>query len=135
MQLINKTKYIIKDLLTHGLISEDRVDEAERIINQQGKFSKELKVKESILYYLKAYSSSFVTEADLDTVYSNILAKFKEGVDIANEHVKVEVIAYLKKESKSNSEEYPWDKFFNDFSEVFNTPPKKVINRYTLYKN
>ena len=113
--MLNKTDYVIKELIEKGLINQEKVDEVTKVINSEGKLSKEYQLKKTILDYLTYNSSSPVTEADIDAVYSATQARYKNGVEITKEHIKVEVMLYLDKEKKASKS--PLDDLFN---EVFN---------------
>ena len=115
--MLNKTTYVIQELIDKGLINKDQVDEVTKIINSEGKLSKEYQLKKTILDYLTWNSSSPVTEADIDAVYSATQARYKEGVEITKQHIKVEVMVYLDKEKKANKS--PLDELTNTFQEVF----------------
>lgn len=114
---LNKTKYIVAELIEKGIVSEDKAEAAALIINNEGKFNKEYQTKQTILKYLETYSSSLVKEADLEAVYSAIQAKFKEDAELTSEDIKTQAHNYLNKEGKYKLPAYVnvVDEFFTSF--------------------
>lgn len=98
--MLNKTKYIVAELIEKSIVSEDKAEAAAFIINNEGKFNKEYQTKKIIHSYLVDYSSSIVKEADVEAVYSIINSKFKDDAELTNEDIKAQAYNYLLKESK-----------------------------------
>ena len=128
--MLNKTDYVIKELIEKGLIKETQVDEVTKVINNEGKLSKEYQLKKIILDYLTYNSTSPVTEADIEAVYKATQDRFKEGVEITKEHLKVEVMIYLAKEKKANKD--PLDELTDSFYKLFNKTPCRSGKPYFM---
>ena len=98
--MLNKTKYIVDELIEKGIVSKEKAEAAALIINNEGKFNKEYQTKKSIHNYLTDYSSSIVKEADVEAVYSIIKGKFRDDAELTNEDIKAQAYNYLLKENK-----------------------------------
>lgn len=119
---LNKTKYIVAELIEKGIVSEEKAEAAALVINNEGKFNKEYQTKQTILKYLETYSSSLVKEADLEAVYSAIQAKFKEDAELTSEDIKTQAHNYLNKEGKYN-DKYKLPAYVNVVDEFFTSFP------------
>jgi carbamoylphosphate synthase small subunit len=97
---LNKTHYIVAELIERGIVSENKAKAAALIINNEGKFNKEYQTKKVIHSYLVEYGSSIVEEADVEAVYSIIKSKFKDDAELTNEDIKAQAYSYLIKENK-----------------------------------
>jgi len=97
---LNTTPYIVQELLDKGYISSDNKDKVAEVLANEGKLSKEYQVKSKILNYLEYFSGSLVKEVDVNSIYSNIKAKFKEDAELENGDIRYQVLDYLKKEKK-----------------------------------
>ena len=100
---LNKTKYIVAELIEKGIISKDKSEAATLIINNEGKYNKEYQTKKVIYSYLVDWSNSLIKEADVEAVYSIIKSKFRDEVELTNEDIKSQVYSYLSKENKYNN--------------------------------
>jgi hypothetical protein len=97
---LNTTPYIVQELLDKGYISADNKDKVAEVIAGEGKLSKEYQIKSKILNYLEYFSGSLVKEVDVNSVYSDIKAKFKEDAELEDGDIRYQVLNYLKKENK-----------------------------------
>lgn len=97
---LDNTKYIVEDLISKGLVTSDNKDKVADVIAAGGETNKEYQTKKWILHYLEYYSGSLIEEADIDAVYSTIKSKYKEDFKLEKEHIRFDVLSYLKKENK-----------------------------------
>lgn len=119
---LDKSKYIVQELVEKGLLPDDKVEEAIKVISNEGKFNKEYQTKQTILKYLETYSNSLVKEADLEAVYSAIQAKFKEDAELTSEDIKTQAHNYLNKEGKYN-DKYKLPAYVDLVDEFFTSFP------------
>lgn len=97
---LNTTPYIVQELLDKGYITDDNKDKVAEIIAGEGKLNKEYQIKSKILSYLNTFAKGLVKEVDVNSVYSDINAKFKDPTILEDEEIKYQVLSYLKKEKK-----------------------------------
>jgi hypothetical protein len=98
--MLNKTKYIVDELIEKGIVSKEKAEAAALIINNEGKFNKEYQTKKIIHSYLTDYSSSIIREADVEAVYSIIKGKFRDYAELSKDDITIQAHNYLVKEGK-----------------------------------
>jgi hypothetical protein len=104
---LNKTYYIVEELVEAGFVSKDDFDKVIAIIDNGAKFNKKYQTEKLIYDYLSQYSSLTISQVDVDAVYYLINSKYKEEAELTKEDIKIQVISYLKtnKTYKSEQEE------------------------------
>lgn len=126
---LNKTQYIVEELVEAGLVSKDNSDKVSAIINNEAKFNKEYQTKKIIHSYLTDYSNSLVKEADVEAVYSIIKSKFKDDAELTNDDIKIQAYNYLVKEDKYDRYKLPSVKLVEDLFTSFPFP-KVYVKRF-----
>ena len=129
---LDNVEYIVKDLITKGLVSLEDKDKVTEVISAQGKTNKEYQIKQWILYYLEFYSNSLIKESDVNEVFSTINCKYKEDFVLEKEHIRFDVLNYLKKNKNMNNVKDEKLKLSNLLDEFFKTC--HVIEYKTLFK-
>lgn len=129
---LNKTQYIVEELVEAGLVSLDNFDKVLAIIDNEAKFNKEYQTKKTIYDYLSRYSSSLVNQAEVDAVLEFISSKYKEDAKLTKEDIKLQVISYLKSNKTYKFEQE--ESFSNLVDSIFRvTPIVKSKAFYTLF--
>jgi hypothetical protein len=93
---LNKTYYIVEELVEAGLVTKDNFDKVTAIIDKGAEFNKKYQTKKTIYDYLSYYSSVIFKQVDVDAVMSLINSKYKEDAKLTKEDIKLQVINYLK---------------------------------------
>ena len=129
---LNKTQYIVEELVEAGLVSLDNFDKVLAIIDNEAKFNKEYQTKKTIYDYLSRYSSSLVNQVEVDAVLELISSKYKEDAKLTKEDIKLQVISYLKSNKTYKFEQE--ESFSNLVDSIFRvTPIVKSKAFYTLF--
>lgn len=129
---LNKTQYIVEELVEAGLVSKDNLDKVSAIIDNEAKFNKKYQTEKTIYDYLSRYSSSLVNQAEVDAVLELISSKYKEDAKLAKEDIKLQVISYLKSNKTYKFEQE--ESFSNLVDSIFKvTPIVKSKAFYTLF--
>ena len=96
---MNKTEYIIQELLERGLISEDNKGEITKVIDK-GPSSKEYRLKERIKKAIEGNYLGIASEEDINAIYISILGKYKESYSLDKDELQGEVRRYIESSYK-----------------------------------